>query len=246
MARPLDAIPQVYARTAGVLYLVIIVFGLLGELVVRAGIIVPDDPAMTADRILSQAVLFRGGFVADSVMVLSDVALAVLLYVLLAPVSRAVALMAMCFRLAQAAVLALNLVHYHAALLLLTGQAYAGLLDPDARHALAALFLDLHGHGYDIGLLLFGVHCLLLGYLVYRSGYLPRALGGLLMAAAVTYLLGSYTRFLLPEHVATVAPIYVVAIVAEVSVCLWLLIRGVDVGTWMAAGRAAPVATGFR
>jgi len=224
--------PQAVARTAGVLYLIIIVFGMLSELLVRTSMIVPGDPAATAEAIGASPGLFRSGFLMDSIMFLSDVALAVLLYVLLKPVSKVVALVAMCFRLGQAAVLALNLLNYHAAILLLTGPAYAASLGGEQVSGLSYLFLDLHAHGYDLGLLLFGVHCLLLGYLVFRSGYLPRALGVLMVAAGFTYLVGSYTRFLAPGYVPVVAPIYAIAVVSEVSLCVWLLVRGVHVEQW--------------
>ncbi|MBD3367159.1 MAG: DUF4386 family protein [Candidatus Eisenbacteria bacterium] len=229
--------PRLLARSAGVLYLVIIVFGLFGELSVRSGLVVPGDVAATATNIVASGGLFRLGFLTDSVMFLCDVALAVLLYVLLRPVGKTVALVAMCFRLTQTAVIALNLLHYHAAMLALSGRAYTASFGPDQLNALASFFLDLHSHGYDLGLLLFGVHCLLLGYLIYRSGYLPKVLGVLLVAAGFTYLIGSYTRFLVPQYVQTVAPIYAVAIIAEVGICLWLLIRGVNVELWESASR---------
>jgi hypothetical protein len=227
--------PQLFARTAGLLYLVIIVLGLMGEMVVRANIVAPGDAAATAANIAAAGGLFRMGFLFDSVMFLCDVALAVLLYVLLRPVSRTVALMAMCFRLIQTAVIATNLLHYHAAVIMLGDSGYAAAFGTEELNSLASFFLDLHGYGYDLGLLSFGLSCLLLGYLVYRSRYLPRFIGVLLVAAGFTYLVGSYTRFLFPAQVQAVAPIYVVAIVAELAMCLWLLVRGVNVDLWRAA-----------
>lgn len=235
MNQPPGAAPQNIARSAGLLYLVIIVLGLSGELVVRSGIVAVGDAAATAANIRAAEGLFRFGFVADSVMLLADIALAVLLYVLLRPVSKTLALMAMCFRLVQAAIIGGNLLHYHAALVALAGPAYTSAIPPDQLAAVATLFLDLHSHGYDLALLPFGINCLLLGYLVYRSGFLPRALGVLLAAAGVVYLVGSYTRFLFPAAVETVAPIYLVAIVAESAMCLWLLLKGVDARKWAAA-----------
>jgi hypothetical protein len=224
--------PQGVARSAGLLYLAIIVLGLTGELVVCSGIVAAGDAAATAANIRAAEGLFRFGFVADSIMLLADIALAVLLYVLLRPVNRTLALMAMCFRLVQAAIIGGNLLHYHAALLALAGPAYGLAFPPEQLAAVAALFLDLHSHGYDLALLPFGINCLLLGYLVYRSGFLPRTLGVLLSAAGVVYLVGSYTRFLFPAQVEAVAPIYLVAIVAESAMCLWLLLRGVNVQAW--------------
>lgn len=224
--------PLAYARVAGILYLIIIVFGIFAEAFVRSGLIVPDDAAATAGNILASEGLFRVGFLADSIMFLSDVALAVLLYLLLRPVNRTLALVAMFFRLTQTAVLALNLLNYYAAVLLLKGTGYAAAFEPDQLHSLASLFLDLHSHGYDLGLLLFGVHAALLGYLILKSHYLPRVLGALMIAGSATYLVGSYTRFLFPDYVSLVSPIYAVALVAEVSLALWLLMKGVNVQQW--------------
>ena len=86
--------PQAYARTAGVLYLIIIVFGISAELVLRSSLIVPGDATATAGNILGSQMLFRLGFAADSVVFISDVALAILLYVLLAPVDRTLSMVA--------------------------------------------------------------------------------------------------------------------------------------------------------
>ncbi len=229
---PTENSPIICSRVAGTLYLVIIVSGIFGEAFVRSGLIVSENAVATANNIVASEGLFRVGFLADSLMFLSDVALAALLYILLKPVSKMLALIAMCFRLTQTAVLALNLLNYYAAGLLLNGADYASGFEPDQLASLSYLFLDLHGHGYDLGLLLFGVHCLLLGYLIFKSRYLPKALGVLMIAASVTYLVGSYTRFLFPEYVSVVEPIYIVAFVSEVSLCLWLLVKGVDVEKW--------------
>ena len=171
--------------------------------------------------------LYRSGFLADSIMLLSDVAIAVLFYMLLRPVSRMLALMAAAFRLTQAAVLGFNLLNYYAALLLLGGAEYAVAFQDGQRHALAMLFLDLHSHGYDLGLLFFGLSSLVLGYLVVRSKYLPGLLGYGLMAAAVVYLAGSLTRFLWPDYASLIAPAYILPLVAESAFCLWLLSKGI-------------------
>jgi hypothetical protein len=224
--------PLSYARLAGILYLVIIIFGISSEALIRSGLIVPGDATATAGNIIASQGLFRLGFFADSVMFLCDVALAVLLFILLKPVNKTVALVALFFRLTQTAVIALNLLNYHAASLVLSGPGYSSALGASQQHSLSYLFMDLHGHGYDLGLILFGVHCVLLGYLLVKSGYFPRVLGILMMAAGVTYLAGSYTRFLFPAYVTAVSPIYVVALVAELALCLWLLVKGLNLEQW--------------
>jgi hypothetical protein len=227
--RTSETSPLVYARIAGFLYLLIIVFGILSEMGIRSSLIVKGDAAATAINILASQSLFRTGFAADSIMLLCDVAVAVLFYVLLKPVSKTLALTAAAFRLTQAAILGFNLLNYYAPMLLLGEQQYWTAFKPGQLHALVMLFLDLHSHGYDLGLLFFGFSNLILGYLVIKSDYFPGVLGYGLIAAAVVYLAGSYTRFLLPGYASLLAPIYIVPLIAELAFCLWLLIKGVRV-----------------
>ena len=230
--------PLSIARAAGGLYLTIIVLGLVGEFVVRGSLIARGDPDGTAANLVAGEGLLRFGFLADSIVFMSDAAVAALLYVLLRPINRTVALAAAAFRLVQTAVLALNLLNQHSALLLVTDTPYAGL-GLKERNALAYLMLDQHAHGYDLGLLFFGVHCALVGYLIVKSTFLPSAIGVLLSAAAIVYVVGSYVHFLAPTLVEPVMPIYIVALVAEVALCGWLLVKGVDVRRWEATRAVA-------
>jgi hypothetical protein len=150
-----DTSPLIYARVAGVLYLIIIVCGIYSEAYVRASLIVSGDAAATSANILAAEGLFRSGFVADTIMLFSDVAIAIMFYVLLRPVSNSLALIVTVFRLTQAAILGFNLLNYHAALLLLTGPGYMTAFTPDQLNEQAMLFLDMHSHGYDLALLFF-------------------------------------------------------------------------------------------
>jgi hypothetical protein len=163
-------------------------------------------------------------------MLLSDVAIAVLLYALLKPVNKTLALITTAFRLTQAAILGLNLLNYYGALLLLTGAGYAAVFETDQLYALVMLLLDLHSHGYDLGLLFFGLSNLILGYLIIKSEYFPGIFGYGLIAAAVAYLVGSFVRFLLPDYVSFIKPVYIIPLIAELSFCLWLLFKGVRTG----------------
>jgi hypothetical protein len=152
-----------------------------------------------------------------------------LFYVLFRPVNKTLSLAAAAFRLTQASVLGINLLLYYAALLLLTGTGYGAAFEADQLHALAMLLLDMHSHGYDLGLLFFGLSNLILGYLVIKSDSFPGILGYGLIAAAVVYLAGSFVRFLLPGYVSIFQPIYIIPLIAEFSFCLWLLVKGAKV-----------------
>lgn len=218
------------ARISGLLYLVIITCGIGAEVFVRSPLIVDGDAPVTAGNILASATLYKLGFAADVLMLLADVAIAVTLFLLFKPVNAAVSTLAMAFRLTQAAVLAFNLLHYHAASLLLENQ---GLLSVPRIHLqeYASLFLVLHSHGYDLGLLFFGPSTLAMGYLVLRCPVFPRFIGIMLLASGIVYLVGSMTRFLAPEINGILQPAYLVPVVGELSFGIYLVVLGLRPGS---------------
>jgi hypothetical protein len=205
---------------AGGLYLAIIVLGVWSEAAVRSALVVPGDAGTTAANVLAAEGLFRASLAADAVMAMCDVGLAVLLYRLLRPAGVGLALAATAFRLIQTAVIAANLLTQHTALRVLEG--VGGFEDAAG---LALLLLDAHSHGYDLGLLFFGVNSLLVGALLWRSTF-PRILGPALGAAGVVYLVGSSLRFLAPGVAEAFAPAYLVPLLAESALCFVLLWQG--------------------
>lgn len=214
-----------YARAAGALYLIIIVLGIFSEVGVRSQLVVRGDAAATAANIIRSEMLFRIGFVSDVVVFLCDVAVAALLFVLLRPVNRTLSLVAAGFRLTGTAIYGVNLLNQMAALLLATGGPAPGPFTQDQSQALALFFMDVHRHGYDLGLVFFGVHCLVLGYLLARSASVPRILGVFMVLAGAVYIVGSFTLFLFPLFASAVAPFYAVPLIGELALCGWLLVK---------------------
>jgi hypothetical protein len=224
--------PQHYARICGVLYLYIIVAGVFAELV-RSRLVVPADAAATAGNIMANESLFRIGFSGELLHLAFDVAVATILYALLRPVDRNVALLAAFLRLACDIILAVASLSHFAALRLLADADYLKTFEPDQLQTLALLALRMHGDGYAISLVFFGFACLSLGYLIFKSGYLPRTLGALMAVAGACYLFNSFARFLAPAFGATLFPaLFVPIFVAELSLALWLLVKGVDAAKW--------------
>lgn len=216
------------ARTAGVLYLLIILSGLFSELFVRSGIIVPGDAAATAENITTNSFLFRIGFISDLVMVMSDVGVALLFYLLLKPVNQGLSMLAAFFRLAQATVIGINLLNFYLPLLLLGEGDYLSSFSDDQLNSLSLLFLNAHSYGYLISGVFFGVSCVILGQLIYKAAYFPKWLGILVVGAGVSYLIDCVVNFLFPELTATSEILVMtVAVVSELSLCLYLLIKGV-------------------
>ena len=225
--------PRKTARVAGVLYLIIIIAGIAAEFFVRQSLKAPGDAAATAGNIMASEGLFRLGIAGDLMMIISDVALALAFYVLLKPVSNALSLLAAFFRLTQAAILAVNLLNLFFALQLLSGAEYLTVFGVDQLQALALLFLNSHSIGYSIGMVPFAFSLLVLGYLVFKSDYFPGILGVLLIVAAAGYLIDSFAGFLLPtyDNYETIFAlvVFLPAFIGELSMCLWLLIKGVKV-----------------
>jgi len=226
--------PQVYARICGALYLYIFVAGSFAELFVRSKLVVSRDAAATAANIMSSESLFRLGFSGELLHLACDVAVAMLLYALLRPVDRNLALLAAFMRRACDLILATASLSHFAALHLLGGADYLKTFQPDQLQSLALLAMKLHGDGYAISLVFFAFACFSLGYLIFRSEYLPRTIGALLIVAGACYLINSFAYFLFPATAAALfnAGILLPCFVAELSLTLWLLVKGVNVAKW--------------
>jgi len=218
------------ARIAGVLYLIVAIAAFFGPMYVLPSLLVPGDATTTANNIMASESLFRAGIVSYLIIFLSEIVLSVILYVLLKPVSKTLALVATFFRLAMTTIHGINLLNQFFAMLLLSGADYLTVFETDQLHALVMLFLNAHEKGWSIGLAFFSFHVFFLGYLVFKSGYLPRILGVILILASLSYLIDSFANFLLLnyEHYEAIFAlvVFVPAFIAELSLCLWLLWKG--------------------
>ncbi|WP_276715226.1 DUF4386 domain-containing protein [Pseudooceanicola nitratireducens] len=193
---------RILARLAGLSYLGIIALGLGAELGLRLPIASSDDlPGALTD----QTLLWRLGIAADIVMATLDIALALLLFRLLRAFGPDLALAALVLRLVQMAVIA----------------AHLPLLVSALTSAEPQALIDRHAAGYDLGLWFFGLNALVMAVLLRRAGA-PR-LSVLICAAGFVYLIGSLTRFVAPDLNALMQPAYLIAVVAELSLALWLL-----------------------
>lgn len=222
---------QKIARITGVLILMLVVIAPFSVLYVPSTLIVPGDAATTAGKIVANESLFRLAMVSDSMVFLIEIVLCALLYVLLKPVSQTLSLVAAFARLAMTVIQGINLLTYFIVLLLVSGAGYLTVLAPDQLQALVLLFLNAHESVVLIWGVAFGLHLLVSGYLVYKSGYLPRIVGGLLIVAGLCYFTQSFGNILMPQSKALFASIGLLSIV-EIALPLWLLIKGVNVEQW--------------
>jgi hypothetical protein len=231
--RTANASPQLYARIAGVLYLINIGCGIFGEVFVRGHLIVPGNAVATAHNIMASEFLFRCSVVGDLIMHITDVPITLIFYVLLKPVSKNLALLAAMFSMLQTAVLCANKLNLVTVLLLLGGSGYLKAFDPNQLQVLASLSLAQHDYGFGIGLIFFGVSCLVIGYLMLRSGYFPRTLGVMQAIAGICYLINSFALLLSPTLADKMFPAIVIpSFIGELSTCVWLIVRGVNIPMW--------------
>jgi hypothetical protein len=231
-----EASPQVLSRIGGVLYLIVIVLGLFGEGFVRDRIIVSGDATATAANIKSLESLWRFGIAGEFLLLICATVLTLILFALLRPVHRDLALLAVFFNLVSIAVEAVAALNLVAALFPLGKAGYLSAFEPEQLHAMAILAVRSHGYGFGVALIFFGCECLILGYLIFRSSYLPKAIGVLMQVAGWCYLTNSFALLLAPTLANRLFPaILVPAFVGEASLCLWLLVKGVNVEKWKAA-----------
>lgn len=222
---------QSWVRVGGALYLYIIVAGIFTQVFVRSRLVVGGDAAATATNILGSEFLFRIGFSAELLMLVCDVVLALVFFLVLRPVSFYLALLAAFLRLVMAAISGANSVNHIDALLWLNGAISPDGLGSTEIQAMAYHALRTHALGYHVALVFFGFYCILLGWLICRSGFLPKILGSLMGVAGACYLVNSFGHILVVDVVSRIGPVILLpALVAELSLGLWMVIKGVDVG----------------
>jgi hypothetical protein len=214
------------ARFAGFLYLSYIIVTAIANAVGRKGIIVDGDAVATAANIIAKGMLFRIGFVSDVLAGVLFLLAAWALYVLLKPVNKNIALLFLLVNLGGVAVQCINMLNLFSAVILSSGVDYLKVFQADQLQALAMVFLDLYKNGFMIAQFFFGVWLFPLGYLVFKSGYLPKVLGIVLMVECFGWLLYPFQFFLFPSYGAITYLSFAVGFIGEFSLALWLLIMG--------------------
>lgn len=232
------------ARTAGVLYLIIFLAGPFAFMFGRVSPVVPGDASTTAANIVESETMFRVGMVAETVVFGVEILLAAILYVLLRPVSRSISLAAAFARFGEAVVQAVNLVTGAIVLALLSGAGYLAAFETEQLDALVMIFVDMNEFLVMIWGLFFGFHLAMLGYLVARSGFWPRLLGRMLVAASFGYLAQSYVHLLAPRFDSTLEiVVQILAVPAELAFTGWLLWKGIDSDRWGRLARSKSLET---
>jgi hypothetical protein len=214
------------ARIAGFLYFIYIATSIVADLFGK--IVIADAPTLI-HHITTHETQFRIGFVISLFSVVFFLLTAWYLYLLLKPVNKDAALLFLLLNLSGFTIWCLSLLNLSASLLLLSSADYLKAFQPDQLQAQAMLFITLRRNAAVIAQIPYGIWLFPLGYLVYKSGFLPKILGVLLIADCFGLLIYVCQRFLLPGQDVIMYSCLMLSLIAELSLTLWLLIKGVKI-----------------
>jgi len=221
--------PSRTAKLAGFLYVSLIPLGVFGIMYIPNNLIVSGNMAATVALIMEHELIFRLSILSAFTVQLVNLVLVFLLYQLLKPVNkRYAALMVMCI-LVAAPIAMLNELNLLAVLMLLSGSEYLAVFNVDQIHSMISVLLEMHELGIQIASIFWGLWLLPMGYLIIKSGYLPKIIGVLLIVASFGYLVDSINAFIFPNVGIQFSEFL---FLGEILIAFWLAIKGVDVNQW--------------
>ena len=221
--------PNKTARIAGFLYLLLMLFGAFGLLYAPNALVVQGDAVVTANNIMANEFLFRLRIVSTLISQVVNIFLVIFLYKLLKPVNKNYAALMVIFILVAVPIAMLSVLNKVAVLLLLSGAGYLAVFATNQLQALVPVFLDLHEYGMSIAGIFWGLWLFPMGYLVFKSNYIPKIIGVLLIIGGMGYLVDFVTFFVFPTFGVVLSEY---AFLGEVLMVFWLLIKGVNVEQW--------------
>ena len=243
MERIAEASPRSLARMAGVFQLLEAITATFGQVIVLDRLVVSGNAAATAANILGHERLFWLGFASCLIGVVFHIAWALLLYDLLKPVNRRLSLLAAFVILVGCAIQAVTSLLYLAPLFVLTGGSTLSAFTAEQVQALALVFLKLNGNAFDVYLVFFGLWCVLIGFLIFRSTFLPRVLGVLLAISGLgwmIYLSPPLAHHLFFPYIAAASAL------GEIPLELWFIVIGLNAQRWKEQASAAAIGNSQR
>lgn len=233
---------QRYARTAGLLFLITMIAGTFGELYVPVQIISSGDANATAENLQNFNMLFRLGFASYLIEAMCDIALSLILYVLLKPVDKNLALLAAFFGLVSTALFACAELFSFSTLMFIGNAEYLKAFSREQLDAMMMMSFSVFHYGANIFAVFYGIATAIRGYLIFRLNCLPKFLGALFMLAGLGFITKNFLIVLVPGYASDflMMPMFF----AVVSLVLWLLIKGVNVEKWQASAAKTVLPTG--
>ena len=232
----MDMSPKTKARLVGALLLITMVGGGFAQGFIAGNLIVSGDAAATANNIVTHEPLYRLGFAIYLIEMACQIAMTVLLYELLKPVSKTGSALAVVFGLIGCTIKILARLFFFAPVLVLGGAHYLNVFDPKQLEALAFFSLRMNYTVETIAMVFFGLNTLVTGYLVFRSTFLPRALGVVSLVGGLGWLL------YLSEPLARRLESWIVGagVIGALAMVLWFLVKGVDEQRWQEQAMGQP------
>jgi hypothetical protein len=227
--------PRSKARMAGIFYVLTGFTSVCGESFIPGKLVVDGNAAATAHNIMAHQALFQLAFVALIIAVLSSIVMTALFYDLFRPVNKSLSLTAAFVHLVGLAILAFGSLFQIAPLVILHGGQYLSVFKTEQLPALAYMLLKLNIQAYNTFIVFFGCYCVMIGCLIFRSAFMPRIIGALMMFAGLgylTFLWPPLAGYLSPYNLAPAAP-------GELSLMLWLIVMGVNNQRWKEQAGAA-------
>jgi len=216
------------ARISGFLYLIVIAGGLFAQVFVRRALSVPHDPMATIKNIQFHELFYRLGFFADLINFICGLPVILFFYLLFSPTYKRTTILAVFFAVISNAVFAINILYQLYPLVIFGGKEYLSIFQPNQLAALSTMALQIQSQGYAIGLVFFGFYCVMIGYLIFNTLYIPRILGILYAIAGLCYILNSFIMFLSYGFDNPLFPyILFPSFIGETAVCLWLIFAGI-------------------
>ena len=207
---------------AGVGLLLMTILAIFANFFVLESLVVEGDASTTAINIIGSIELFRFGIVSLLIVSILDIIVAWALYILLIPVNKSLSLLAAVFRLIYAGIFAASITYLFSTLELLSSSEYLSVFETNQLHAQAMININAFGNGWNIGIVFFGLHLLLLGYLIYKSGFIHKIIGILVMVASLGYIIDAFGSFLSPNYNLNIG---MFTFVGELLFMFWLLFR---------------------
>jgi hypothetical protein len=211
------------ALVAGFGLLIMTIFYVFADYFIFQKLIVPGDASATASNIMASEMLFRTGICSILIVLICDVVVAWALYIFLKQVNKSLSLLTAWLRLVYAAMLGIALFNLVIVLILVSGANYLVVFEADQLHAQVLLYLNAFYDVWAVGLIVFGFHLVALGYLAFKSDYIPKILSILLMAAGLGYLIDYFGSLLFPNSDVAIS---MVLGWGELIFMFWLLFKG--------------------
>jgi len=216
------------AIIAGIGLLLMAIIAPIANFTITQKLIDYNDAAKTVGNIVASNGLFRIGICLFLIVALLDIVVAWALYVFLKPINRQLSLLTAWLRIVYATILIAVLIYLLNVLALLNGAEYLSGFSTAQLNSQVMISLNMFTHGWEFGLIIFGFHLLILGYLIHKAGYMRKILGSLILLASLGYLIDGFGKLLLTDYSISIS---MFTFIGEVVLIFWLLIKGRKIGT---------------